>query len=220
MGLSCKISQTSAYVYWKPVPGATSYDFRFKLTSSNNWATINTSSTSISLSGLTPGTSYDVGVRARCGTVYSDYTGTYTFVTLGNPEREMHVEIPYGPFVQNITETSAYVYWKPVPGATSYDFRFKLTSSNNWATINTSSTSISLSGLTPGTSYDVGVRARCGTVYSDYTGTYTFVTLGNPERKCMWKFPMGLSCKISQKPVPMYIGNRFPGPLPMISGLN
>lgn len=169
------ITNNSAMVSWTTGLNGIYYIVEYKVSTSNTWTILpQQSSTSLLLSGLNSGTTYHVRIKTICSEGESEYSAVYTFTT-GNA-----CGIPYGPFVQNITETSAYVYWKPVPGATSYDFRFKLTSSNNWATINTSSTSISLSGLTPGTSYDVGVRARCGTVYSDYTGTYTFVTLGNP----------------------------------------
>lgn len=169
------ITNNTALVSWSSGLNGVSYVLEYKISTSNNWTVLPPQSgTTKLLTGLNPGTTYHVRIKTICTEGVSDYTSVYSFTT-GNV-----CGTPYGPFVDNITETSAYAYWKPVSGATSYDFRFKLTSDGSWATINTTSNGVYLSGLTPGTSYDVSVRARCGTVYGDYTGTYTFVTQGTP----------------------------------------
>lgn len=170
------ITNNSALVSWSNVLHATEYVLEYKLVSSPTWIALPPQpTTSRLLTGLNPGSSYQVRVKALCTEIVSNYSSVYNFTT-GNA-----CNVPIGLIAINITESSATVKWEAVSGATSYDFRYKLNTNSYWNTINITGTQVSFSGLTPNTAYDVSVRAKCESVTSNYTPTLTFVTLGPPE---------------------------------------
>ena len=96
--------------------------------------------------------------------------------------------IPQGLSSTAITYNSATINWVAAPGGgtggTTYDLRWKPTSSGTWADVSgLSVNTYPLSGLTQLTSYDVQVRAVCGGVQgimSEYSATHTFTTLQAP----------------------------------------
>lgn len=69
-----------------------------------------------------------------------------------------------------ITQITATISWTAVSGADSYDVDYKATSSSTWinAATATTSTSVNLSGLTAGTSYDWRVRVNCAAGTGNY----------------------------------------------------
>ncbi len=93
-----------------------------------------------------------------CGTVTPPSCGAVTGLT-----------------VSGITQTTANVSWTAVSGATGYTLQYKTTTSSTWTTVNPTSNSSSLSGLTAGTSYNVQVRVVCSSGNGAYTAT-TFTT--------------------------------------------
>lgn len=76
---------------------------------------------------------------------------------------------PAGLAVASITQTGAVASWVALSGATSYSFQYKTNAATTWTTINTSATSVTLSGLTASTTYNTRVAAVC----SGTTGTYS-----------------------------------------------
>jgi hypothetical protein len=170
------ITNYSALVSWNNALNGTSYILEYKLSSSNTWIVFPAQTeTSKLLDNLTAGSTYHVRIKTNCGEISSEYSAVYAFTT-GNS-----CDVPTGLVVTNITESSAKVSWNPVSGATQYDFRYKLSNSSTWNTFTITGTSITFSGLTSNTSYDVCVRAKCGTINSDYTAVVTFITLGGDD---------------------------------------
>ncbi|MCO6461689.1 MAG: fibronectin type III domain-containing protein [Saprospiraceae bacterium] len=168
------ITNNSALVSWSNALNGTSYVVEYKISTSDTWIALPpVTGTSQLLTNLTAGTTYHVRIKTNCGDIISEYSPVYAFTT-GNS-----CDIPSGLVVTEITQNSAKVSWNPVSGATSYDFRYKLSSSGTWNTFNITGTTVTFSGLTANTSYDVCVRAKCGTVNSDYCPVVTFVTLGD-----------------------------------------
>lgn len=167
------ITTTSATVGWTAVSGATSYDVDYKLSSSSTWtnAATATTATSVSLSGLTSGATYDYRVRTNCSSGSSAYT-TAQFTTTGT----VTCTAPSG-LTSSVTTTGATVSWTAVSGASSYDVDYKLNTASTWtnAATATTSTSVTLSGLTSATLYDWRVRANCSSGSSSYT-TAQFTT--------------------------------------------
>ena len=96
--------------------------------------------------------------------------------------------IPQGLSSTAITYSSATINWVAAPGGgtggTTYDLRWKPSSSGTWTNVNgLSGNTYPLSGLTQLTSYDVQVRSVCGGVQgtmSEYSTTHTFTTLQAP----------------------------------------
>ncbi|MCC6815195.1 MAG: fibronectin type III domain-containing protein [Saprospiraceae bacterium] len=172
-GLSISnITNTSATASWNSVSGANSYDFEYKLSTSGTWTVVNVTVTNYSMTGLTAGLTYNTRVKAKCTDGNSNYTSTVNFTTTGGS-----CNTPTGFNVSNITTNSATCSWNAVTGAVSYNFQYKLSTSQTWSTYNTTSTGVNLTGMTPGTSYDVRVQTVCSSGNSAYTSVITFTTL-------------------------------------------
>jgi hypothetical protein len=86
--------------------------------------------------------------------------------------------IPVGLNVSNIANTSATFSWTPVPGATLYHLRYKTTSATTWTVTSINLPSITLSGLSAGTSYNYAVEAICSSGPSGYGASQAFTTIG------------------------------------------
>ncbi|MFM7234650.1 MAG: M43 family zinc metalloprotease [Flavobacteriales bacterium] len=63
--------------------------------------------------------------------------------------------------VGSITQTGATVSWAAVSGATGYVLQYKPASSSVWTSVNVSTTSYTITGLTAGTAYNVQVQSVC-----------------------------------------------------------
>ena len=160
------ITNTSATISWNAVVSALSYDVDYKAVSSGTWINAATATTSLSvnLTSLTPGTLYDWRVRATC----SGGSGSYVqaqFTTTAP------CNAPTGLASSAITSSSATVSWGAVSGATSYDVDYKLASSGTWinSITGTTATSRNITGLTASSLYDWRVRANCTSGSSTYS---------------------------------------------------
>ncbi|MBC9931996.1 reprolysin-like metallopeptidase [Chitinophaga qingshengii] len=87
-------------------------------------------------------------------------------------------DAPSGLTASAITATSATIGWTAASGAASYKVDYKATSSSTWinAATATAATTVNLSGLTSGTTYDYRVRTNCSGDSSAYTAAQ-FTTL-------------------------------------------
>jgi hypothetical protein len=103
---------------------------------------------------------------ARASLLTSNGCGTVVPPSCGNVS---------GLSVSGITQTSANVSWSAVSGATSYTLQYKTTTSSTWTTVNPTTNSFLISGLTAGTAYNVQVRAVCASGNGAYTAS-TFTT--------------------------------------------
>ena len=63
---STSISQTGAVINWTAVSGATGYVLQYRPATSTAWITVNPTTNTTTLSGLTAGTSYNVQVQSVC----------------------------------------------------------------------------------------------------------------------------------------------------------
>ena len=114
--------------------------------------------TSQSIIGLTAGTIYYVRVRAVNGAGTSPSSATLTQITVP--------VAPNQPAITNVTSATFTASWNSVTGASSYrvdvattsDFTSGFVTSYNNRTV-TGATSVSVIGLSPGTTYYVRVRA-------------------------------------------------------------
>jgi hypothetical protein len=86
--------------------------------------------------------------------------------------------IPAGLNVTNIAGTSATFSCTPVTGANLYHFRYKTTSAATWTIVSSNLPSVSISGLSGGTSYNYSVEAVCSSGPSGYCASLTFATTG------------------------------------------
>lgn len=83
---------------------------------------------------------------------------------------------PSGLSATGITQTAAIISWGAVTNATSYNAQYKLSTSSTWTTVATSATSLALSGLTAGSTYNYQVQAICPAGSGNYSAASSFTT--------------------------------------------
>ncbi|MGX5684918.1 endo-beta-N-acetylglucosaminidase H [Chryseobacterium cucumeris] len=106
------------------------------------------------------GTNETAQLSAGTQTLYGEPTvlsGTLQSWTQGT-----NCDAPIGLYTSNLTGTSAKLNWSAV-GSNTYDVDYKPASSTTWtnAVSATSSTSVTISGLTANTEYDWRIRTNC-----------------------------------------------------------
>ncbi len=164
------ITVNSASVSWTST-NATSYNVRYKLAGSTVWTNTTTATTSVALSGLVSGSSYDIQVSSVCGTTSSSYSGV-SFTTLVT----VTCNVPTGLTISSVTQNTANITWNST-SASSYNIRYKLSTSSVWTNTSTSSSAIQISGLISGNIYEVQIASVCSSTTSSYSASSTFTTL-------------------------------------------
>ncbi len=84
----------------------------------------------------------------------------------------------------NETTSSFDVSWNNVSTALSYDVRYRQQGTSTWNNLSASSNSITISGLSPLTTYDVQVQSLCDGEVSGYSATQNFTTLSDQPTYC------------------------------------
>ncbi len=78
--------------------------------------------------------------------------------------------------VAAFADTTALINWDAVPGA-DFTFQYREVGSSNWISIASTTNTVSLTGLTPETSYEVQVRSECpDSSTSNYSSLVNFTT--------------------------------------------
>jgi hypothetical protein len=125
----------SVVIAWTPVTGAATYDYQL-----GTGAVLSTTSTSVTLSGLAPGTTA-FKLRATNGVGSSVYrTASIVYTLPAAPAA------PVLAATQSATNGAVTISWAAVAGATSYDYQVGF-----GAILNTTATSVTLGGLATGT---------------------------------------------------------------------
>jgi len=163
------ITNTSVIVNWTPAPGLNTnisdFAIAYRIANSNGaWISAGrTFSSSSTITGLTPGTSYEYCVNQTCTYFNSNpVIGQFTTTSTG-------CGTPAGLNVLNITATNATVSWSGVSLSSTYTVQYKKATSNSWTTVNTNATSLLLTGLTASTQYNWKVMANCNGSTSGYS---------------------------------------------------
>jgi hypothetical protein len=144
---------------WGAVGSATGYEY---VISTSNGTPVSSgtaiSGTNYTASGLIGGTQYYIYVRTNCGSGNYSTWASATFTT-----QPPLCAPPSTPIVNSITTTTADINWNAVSGSAGYEYVISTGSGTpTGAGIVTSGTSISATGLTPGTAYYIFVRNNCG----------------------------------------------------------
>jgi hypothetical protein len=155
------ITQTSADITWNAT--ASLYEIRIDA------GTIETITTnSYTFTNLNPNTFHAVEVRAVCEEEVSTWVST-TFTTLEEVVTPEPCDAPTALAANNITETSAEITWNGT--ASTYEIKVNGGESETLTT-----TSKTLTNLTPNTAYTIEVRAVCEEQTSAWVST-NFTTL-------------------------------------------
>lgn len=168
---------SSATVSWNAVTGATSYNVKWKVRTLTTWSNpVNTTSASYNITGLSASTNYEFQVQTVCPAGTSAYSASGWFTTTSSTST---CATPVTSGITNITTVAATVSWNAATGATSYNLRWKPTTSSAWSSATTSNVQYNLTGLTSGTSYEFQVQTVCASGASAYSASGLFTTVSN-----------------------------------------
>ena len=165
------VTLTSATIAWTAGEGQNSWDVH--VTGIGYDQTFTTSTNPYTVTGLNADVVYTVTVRANCSaTAFSEWSAPVTFTTFS-------CQSVSGVNVSNVTTNSAQVSWTAVQGVNGYEVEYGASGFNQGAgtTVQASTNSASLTGLTANMAYDVYVRSVCGEgVYSAWSNVTSFTT--------------------------------------------
>lgn len=76
----------------------------------------------------------------------------------------------------NISSSGFTINWTATPGSTGYEIQYRVQGTTTWSNTTTSNTTVTLSGLNAGTTYEFQIRSVCGSDLSPYTSIGTATT--------------------------------------------
>lgn len=168
------VTSSGATLGWTAVSGATSYSVTYTAAGGTS-VSASTTSTSLVLTGLSASTSYSWSVAANCsGTTGNAASSSFSTLSAGTT-----CGTPGGLTASSITASGATISWTAVSGATSYVAQYKTTAATTWTSVNTTSTSTTITGLAASTTYQYRVQAVCSGVSGTVSAASTFTTLAS-----------------------------------------
>jgi len=159
MGLRV-IGKTSGTITlsWNSVSGATGYEVRYR-DNDGLWKMedVVVTGTSAVVSNLVSETLYEFQVRAKKDGSCSDWSESVFEITSATIPGDLHDS--------DKTTDSVTLNWNIIPGATSYEIRYRIVSasgSTQWSADNvtTTDTTVTITGLDPDTTYEFQMRSR------------------------------------------------------------
>ncbi|MEY4931192.1 MAG: hypothetical protein RI909_1916 [Bacteroidota bacterium] len=174
------ITNVSAIIQWSAAVGVNQYDIRYRVKGTTLWEQVLSAMPEVTLSGLSSGMPYQVRVRTICtadNSLVSVYTNIEEFVTTG----QTACAVPGNLQTTVVNATSATITWSVSNGALGYDILYRRKGELTWSSIASSATSITITGLVDGSSYEWKVRSQCTldrslmSLYSEVAGFATMI---------------------------------------------
>jgi hypothetical protein len=175
------LSGSTEQINWSPSVIADTFRVRYRLTGTSNYfykdvdGAGNVSTTVIS--GLAPGTTYDVDVSTICDGIKSTYSvPVASFTTLS---QSVNCAVPFGITIAPVTATTAQVNWSNFVVSDTFRIRYYQTPGNYfYQDVNGGGAhTFTLTNLQPATSYNVQISSICLGVGNGYSPAISFVTL-------------------------------------------
>ncbi len=160
----------SAVVNWTNLVPSTPYSLRYRPVGNPTFQIrTNINTTSVNLTGLLSATTYEGQIISACG-AESEF---FTFTTLSGGG----CTLPTGLSAGYIASTTALATWNTVDAATSYILRWRPVGGTFYTqTIVTApATSHLITGLVAGTTYEISVRSRCGTLATVFSAPVSYL---------------------------------------------
>lgn len=180
-------THNSAVITWTGAASNVSYVVRYRVQGTTTWTEVFASTLlgnmPLTVTGLTPATTYEVEIAAICGTTIGTATAIKTFTTRCDPT-------PPTVTIGNITPTTALVTWAPLAASSSYTMRWRKVGTTGWPNADISLPAApantyvlgSVIPLEPFTTYEVQIANMCNgeTTLNPYSNPKVFTT----ERIC------------------------------------
>jgi hypothetical protein len=167
------VTQSSATVQWLPVPGALTYTLRYRIVGSTDWTVLPNLTTAFRLiTGLQQNSTYEIEVAYRCPAASLSPFSTgpvrnFTTLPLAATlcSSAAPISPPGGVYINQIGFNTARINWTGYADAAGYivSWGIAFTNPSSWpqAVVCHPQQHFVLSGLTPGTTYQVRVRTNC-----------------------------------------------------------
>ena len=135
---------------------------------------VNNSSGTVNITGLTASTSYDVYVKASCATATPN-AGPYSFTTLD-------CDLPTNLSTTNITNNSATLNWfvSVAPVVDIWVYEASLYPGTPFLTVTTSGSSYNVTGLSQTTDYVWEIRGNCTSIAGNPSGNVGPIAFSTP----------------------------------------
>lgn len=145
---STATTETAVTLCWTATTGATSYEIRYDKKNTLGWSySATTNGTSITITGLKPGTAYAFDICAIQDGKKSSRSDTIYASTLT-------LKAPTGFKASASSEIAIKLSWNAANGASSYEIRYDKKGTIGWSCSKiVTGTSVTISGLNPGTDY-------------------------------------------------------------------
>jgi hypothetical protein len=173
---------STATVNWTPVAGLGWYEVRYRPIGAGSWTSGGTQAaptTFKNLTGLMPGTAYEIEVRGFCSIGNPGPWGSNTVFTTAGA-----CGTPTGLFAAPVTGTTAKLNYVAVPGTLFYQFRMRKVGVLAWSPAGTQAapaTSKTVFGLSLNTQYEWQVRAVCNNTPGPWSAIDMFTTLASKQ---------------------------------------
>lgn len=178
------ITGNTAAITWNAVAGAAWYTLRYRVVGGSTWIFATSNTTSITLTGLTPASDYELEARANCSVLAPGVYGSYTTFSTGAA-----CAAPTGMAVVPVTGsngTKVKLTFTSNIAAGWHVLRYRIASSSNaWSVISPANgAGTTITGLTASTQYEYQLQSKCSaTNIGAWTAVDYFTTGGNPSKE-------------------------------------
>ena len=172
------VTTNSATASWTAGGTETSWNVQYKAASASNWQSATANATSYTMTGLTPGTAYQVRVQANCGAGNtSDWTTAVSFTT-NQEQQTCPAPTNLTATIDATSHTTVVLTWQQEANtANEWQVNYRISTESTWSTATATSTTYTLTDLTPNVDYVANVVAHCTNgLNSDESNTVTFHT--------------------------------------------
>ncbi|MBL0103476.1 MAG: DNRLRE domain-containing protein [Bacteroidetes bacterium] len=166
------ITTSSVYLSWDTAYGAVSYIVMYREVGTSTWIVDTVTTSSYSVSGLIPGTTYEWQVQTLCTANSASISAIDNFITV-----PLVCNAPTALISSNVSSVSALLTWTAATAAIGYTVQYRVVGAPTWLTANTNTNSIQLTGLSSSSTYEWEVETICaGGGTSVFSSVETFLT--------------------------------------------
>lgn len=167
------LTDSSSLLVWSTPLVAETVNLRWRKLGVGNWNLVPNVSDSFLLSGLLDCNAYEFEMQSDCGQgVVSAWSQPFIFETKGC------CVAPSSVWTENIQEDYAIIAWEATSSISQYRIRIRKSGDPNWGFVMANTNTWMLQNLSPCTTYDLQVQARCEEWYTIFSPLLSFKTKG------------------------------------------
>lgn len=182
---SVETTDTSASLTWQSVPGAQTYQVRYKTPEAGSWTDgplVTAPEVTAEVTGLVTGQQYMFQVQAQNPDYMNSVWSGSVLATPGSQPDPLPT--PVGLTVGTPTASAVPLTWTPVAGAASYHVQYKLDSDSVWTDMSPDpvNSEVTVTGLDAESVYNFRVKAvaGAGSADSEYSAIVNATTAAAP----------------------------------------